>query len=170
MIDQKWPDWLGYIENCIEEEEDVFESIAPYYEIIRDLLLRSDEPDEAISQAIKRSYDQYTGEIDYYNSRIDHEDPEPPPRQEYDFNLLDNQMTELSLEMLGELPYLDPKTDMLSKFLIGLNKSTRDMRRKHSGDIIAAIRGPWNASHGKRYSSTLPTHANNYDSRQSAIR
>lgn len=127
---QEYPAWLSHVEKCIEEEEESFESNAPYYEIIRDLLLRSDEQDEAISQAIKRSYDQYTGEIDEYNSRIDDEDPEPPKRQEYDFNLLDNTMTELVLEMIGVLPYLDPKTDLLAKFLIELNKYTKDMRRK----------------------------------------
>ncbi|KAH7196530.1 uncharacterized protein B0J16DRAFT_408239 [Fusarium flagelliforme] len=144
---QEPPTWLSYIENCIEEEEENFESNAPYYKIIHDLLLRSEAPNEALEQAIKRSYDQYTGEIDDYNSRIDDEDPEPPKRQEYDFNLLDNTMTELVLEMMGELPYLDPKTDMLAKFLIGLNKYTKNMCRKSSGDIISAVREAWDASH-----------------------
>lgn len=51
-------------------------------------------------------------------------------RQENDFNLLDNTMTELVLEMMGELSYLDPKTHLLSNFLIALNKSTKDKRRK----------------------------------------
>ena len=146
---QELPAWLIHIEKCIEEEEENFESNAPYYEIIRDLLLRSNEPDEAIAQALKRSYDQYTGEIDDYNSRIDDEDPEPPERQEYDFNILDNTIAELVLEMMGQLPYLDPKTDMLAKFLIGLNKYTKHMRRKSSGDMIYAVREAWDASHGK---------------------
>jgi hypothetical protein len=159
---QEPPAWLSYIENRMEEEEENFQSDTPYYEIIRDLLLRSDEPDEAIEQAIKRSYDQYTGEIDDYNARIDDEDSEPPKRQEYDFNLLDSTMTELVLEMMGELPYLDSKTDMLAKFLIGLNKYTKDMRRKGSADIISAVRESWDASHGKNYSSPFPTPTNNF--------
>ena len=146
---QEPPAWLSHIEKCIQEEEENFESNAPYYEIIRDLLLRSNEPDEAITQALKRSYDQYTGEINDYNSRIDDEDPEPPKRQEYDFNILDNTMAEIVLEMLGQLPYLDPKTDILAKFLIGLNKYTKDMRRKSSGDTVSAVREAWGASHGK---------------------
>jgi hypothetical protein len=68
---QEPPAWLSYIENFIEEEADVYESNAPYYEVIRDLLLDSSEQDEAVEQAIKRCCDQYTGEVDDRNARID---------------------------------------------------------------------------------------------------
>jgi len=122
--------WLSYIENCIEEEADVYESNAPYYEVIRDLLLDSSDQDEAIEQAIKRCFDQYTGEVDDRNARIDEDDPEPPQREEYNFTLLLGTMTALVFEMMGELPYLDPKTDTLSKFLIGLAKYAEDKPRR----------------------------------------
>ncbi|RFN42711.1 hypothetical protein FIE12Z_12750, partial [Fusarium flagelliforme] len=127
---QEPPTWLSYIENCIEEEADVYESNAPYYEVIRDLLLDSRGQDEAISQAIKRCGDQYTGEVDDRNARIDEDDPEPPQREEYNFTLLLGTMTALVFEMMGELPYLDPKTDKLSMFLVGLAKYTEDKPRK----------------------------------------
>ena len=127
---QEPPTWLSYIENSIEEEDDVYGSNAPYYEVIRDLLLDSSAQDEAVEQAIKRCCDQYTGEVDERNARIDEDDPEPPQREEYNYNLLLGTMTALVFEMMGELPYLDTKTNTLSKFLVGLAKHAEDKPRK----------------------------------------
>ncbi|KAI1068176.1 hypothetical protein LB507_004374 [Fusarium sp. FIESC RH6] len=145
---QEPPTWLSYIENSIEEEDDVYGSNAPYYEVIRDLLLDSSAQDEAVEQAIKRCCDQYTGEVDERNARIDEDDPEPPQREEYNYNLLLGTMTALVFEMMGELPYLDTKTNTLSKFLVGLAKHAEDKPRKEkSGDLISAVRETWHASH-----------------------
>lgn len=56
--------WLEFLNERIEEERDELFSESPSYEIVRDLLVASEDDDTAISQAVTKFYDLYRAEAD----------------------------------------------------------------------------------------------------------
>ncbi|KAF5020725.1 hypothetical protein F66182_7227 [Fusarium sp. NRRL 66182] len=142
------PSWLVYVEERIEEEEDEIDSESPYYDIVRHLLLSSDDDDIAVPKAIQRFYDEY---VDGFSGE-DFGRRQPP---EYGAGDSLNSMSVIVFELMEELPFTDPKQDRLAKFLIGLAKNAAPEFDKEASNqsscwaIQAAAAERWNACHDR---------------------
>ncbi|UZP32469.1 hypothetical protein NXS19_000285 [Fusarium pseudograminearum] len=129
MVDQdskqEGQKWLTYIETSIEEQECMLdvENQTPYYEAVRDMLLHQGDSDEAISQAIERCYSHYMTSIDVENARWQEDGVEVKRHFDYDIVTILNDIATIVFETVYELPYLDPKTEILSQFLINMAKN-----------------------------------------------
>ncbi|KAF9768116.1 hypothetical protein IL306_014631 [Fusarium sp. DS 682] len=141
------PLWLRYIEEMIEEEEDEIDSESIYYEIVREMLLSKEDPDQAISKAIQRFYYHYVAGF----SEEDFGGREPP---EYDAGGYLNSIAVIVFELVTKIPFTDSKQDILSKFLIDFVKNAADeFDEKNprfvywSWGIHAAAVESWNACH-----------------------
>ncbi|GKU06624.1 hypothetical protein FLAG1_10826 [Fusarium langsethiae] len=149
--------WLTYLETSIEEQQDErdVDSEAAYYEAVRDMLLDQGDSNEAISQAIERCYNHYIKSIDTENARFEEDGMEGPHK--YDIILL-NSIAVIVFETSTELPYPDPKTEILAQFLIRMAKNIppefryegADTTRDFDGIQIAA-RESWEPLHADRF-------------------
>jgi hypothetical protein len=113
------PKWLTYINTRIEEEKEEAFPQVHYYKIIRDMLLQVDDSDKAISQAIEKFYSHYIDRL----SEEDFGGRQPP---EYQGGSKLNGITVIIFETVAEIPFTDPKQDVLSRFLIGIAKNAAD--------------------------------------------
>jgi hypothetical protein len=148
--------WLTYLETSIEEQQDELDADteAPYYEAVRDMLLHQGDSDDAISQAIERCYSHDINSIDAENARYEEDGVKGPHK--YDTILL-NSIAVIVFETVRELPYPDPKNEILAQFLIRMAKNIPPeygeegaaAARAFDG-IQMAVRDPWNALSSRR--------------------
>ncbi|KAG8674275.1 hypothetical protein FPOAC2_00283 [Fusarium poae] len=138
--------WLKTIETCIEEQQDELDvnSQAAYYEAVRDMLLHQGDSNEAISQAIERCYDHYINSIDVENARYE-EDGIEGPHKYHVTNIL-RSIAAIAFELVYDLPYLDPKNEILSRFLIQMAKNVPPKFRQEGADTSRDFDGIQNAA------------------------
>jgi hypothetical protein len=113
------PKWLTHISTRIEEEKEEAAPQDHHYEIIRDMLLQSDYSDKAVFQAIERFYTQSIAGF----SEEDFGGRQPP---EYQAGNELNGIAMIVFETVAEIPFADPKQDILSRLLIGVAKNAAD--------------------------------------------
>jgi hypothetical protein len=149
--------WLTYLETSIEEQQDErdVDSEAAYYEAVRDMLLDQGDSDKAISQAIERCYNHCIKSIDTENARFEEDGMKGPHK--YDIILL-KSIAVMVFETSTELPYPDPKTEILAQFLIRMAKNIPSEFRYEGSDttrdfdgIQVAARESWEPLHADRF-------------------
>lgn len=113
------PKWLQHISTRIEEEKKEAFPQDHYYEIVRDMLLQSGDSDKAVSQAVEKFYSHYISGF----SEEDFGGRQPP---EYQAGNELNGIAVIVFEIVVEIPFTDPKQDVLSRFLIGIAKNAGD--------------------------------------------
>ncbi|KAM0242162.1 hypothetical protein ACHAP5_007317 [Fusarium lateritium] len=113
------PKWLTYINTRMEEEKEEAFPQDHYYEIVRDLLLQSDDSDKAVPQAIEKFYNHYIAGF----SDEDFGGRQPP---EYQAGNELNGVAVIVFDIVSEISFTDPKQDVLSNFLIGIAKNAAD--------------------------------------------
>ncbi|KAG5657476.1 hypothetical protein KAF25_006040 [Fusarium avenaceum] len=113
------PKWFAYISTRIEEEKEEAFPQYDYYEIVRDVLLQSDDSDKVVSQAIEKFYSHYIAGF----SEEDFGGRQPP---EYQAGNELNGIAVIVFEIVVEIPFTDQKQDLLSRFLIGIAKNAAD--------------------------------------------
>ncbi|KIL88031.1 hypothetical protein FAVG1_08914 [Fusarium avenaceum] len=111
--------WLTHISTRIEEEKEEAFPQDHHYEIVRDVLLQSDDSDKAVSQAIEKFYSHYIAGFSEKGSG----GRQPP---EYQAGNELNGIAVIVFEIIVEIPFTDPKQDVLSRFLIGIAKNAAD--------------------------------------------
>jgi hypothetical protein len=111
--------WLTYINTRIEEEKEEAFPQDHYYEIVRDMLLQSDDSDKAISQAVEKFYSHYIAGF----SEEDSGGRQPP---EFQAGNELNGTAVIVFETVAEITFTDPKQDVLSRFLIGIAKNAAE--------------------------------------------
>ncbi|KAM0342118.1 hypothetical protein ACHAPU_009732 [Fusarium lateritium] len=141
------PKWITYLNTRIEEErEEAFPEIV-YYQIIRDMLLQSEDSDKAVSQAIERFYEHYVAGFsrESFGGRV---------FPEYEAGAELNSISVIVFETIAEIPYTDPKQEILSNFLLGIAKNAADEFDEKNPQFVcyiwgiqAAAVGRWNACH-----------------------
>lgn len=83
------------------------------------MLLKSDGSDKAVSQAIEKFYSHYITGF----SEKDFSGRQPP---EYHAGNELNGIAVIVFEIVVEIPFMDPKQDVLSRFLIGIAENAAD--------------------------------------------
>ncbi|KAF5672782.1 hypothetical protein FHETE_3616 [Fusarium heterosporum] len=141
------PQWLTYLNTRIEEEKEEAFPEDLYYEIIRDMLLQSEDSEKAVSQAIDRFYKHYVAGF----SRGNFGGREPP---EYEAGAELNSISTIVFETIAEIPFADPKQDILSRFILGIAKNAADEFDEKNPQFVCyiwgiqtAAVGRWNAYH-----------------------
>ncbi|KAF4498902.1 hypothetical protein FAGAP_4915 [Fusarium agapanthi] len=136
--------WLVYFEERIEEESDELLSEAPYYEIVRDLLLAPDDDDKSVGEAIAKFYDLYAAQV--RNKK------KAPP--EYGAGHTLNSISIVAFEAVVKVWYASPEHQRLAAFLIGIKKGAVDefneenLRFVYVGwGLEAAAQEQWNAGY-----------------------
>ncbi|KAG5795507.1 hypothetical protein H9Q69_005441 [Fusarium xylarioides] len=138
------PSWLVYFEERIEEERDELFSEAPYYEIVRDLLLAPNDDDKAVGEAITKFYDLYA-------ARVRNEKKDPP---EYGAGHKLNTISIVAFEAVVKVWYTSTEHQKLADFLIGIKKGAAEefdeenLRFVYIGwGLEAAAQEQWNAGY-----------------------
>ncbi|KAF5001634.1 hypothetical protein FGRMN_940 [Fusarium graminum] len=141
------PNWHTYLNTRIEEEKEEAFPEDLYYEIIRDMLLQSENSEKAVSEAIDKFYKHYLAGF----SRGDFGGRKPP---EYEAGAELNSISTIVFETIAEIPFADPKQDILSCFLLGIAKNAADEFDKRDPQFVCYIWGiqtaavsRWNAYH-----------------------
>ncbi|KAF5628806.1 hypothetical protein F52700_7899 [Fusarium sp. NRRL 52700] len=138
------PSWLVYFDERIEEESDEVFSEAPYYGIVRDLLLATNDGDTAVDEAITKFYDLYAAQV--RNKKKD------PP--EYGAGHTLNSISIVAFEAAVKLWYTSPEHQKLADFLIGIKKGAKDEFDEENLQFVyigwgleAAAQEQWNAGY-----------------------
>lgn len=119
MTSSDKPAWLGPLEERIREEAEDWEGDAVPHEIIRDLLLTSDDDDAAMTKAFK------TFEANYVAGFTREDTDELMPKRkppEYHAGLFLNDMAHAVVDNMQNLPFADPKHDKLVDLLVEIKR------------------------------------------------
>ncbi|KPM38479.1 hypothetical protein AK830_g8083 [Neonectria ditissima] len=109
------PSWLTYINQRIEEEEEIWEDTA-HYQIVRDLLLAPDDDDDAVSKAAKKFRDNYVAGFAKYPVE-ERQAPEYLAGEEV------NSISDIVFEVVPFVPFTDITHDKLANLLIEIKAS-----------------------------------------------
>lgn len=109
------PRWLINVDEYIEEEQDIYPSVAPYYEIVRDMLLEPEDSDSAVPNAVTKFYDLHTAAIEEEMAK---ETSEPEKLAGYKLNTI----ADIAFEIARDVFYTTFEHERLAKLLIGIKK------------------------------------------------
>ncbi|CVK84829.1 uncharacterized protein FMAN_01756 [Fusarium mangiferae] len=141
--------WLEFLNERIEEERDELFSESPSYEIVRDLLVASEDDDTAISQAVTKFYDLYRAEAD---KRVKWED--------HGAGEYLNTIAIIAFDVAPKLWYTSWRHQRIAEFLIAIKNGAA--AKYHEEDprfvwigwgIEAAASECWNAGHVDHYTA-----------------
>ncbi|KAF5598126.1 hypothetical protein FPANT_3890 [Fusarium pseudoanthophilum] len=143
------PSWLEFLNERIEEEGDDFESEAPSYEIVRDLLVAPEDDDTAVSRAVTRFYDLYKAEANEL------EELEGHGAGEYL-----NSIGVIAFEVAPKLWYTSWRHQRIAKFLIAIKNGAAEAYNEEDPKFVwigwgleAAASESWNAGHVDHYTA-----------------
>lgn len=122
------PAWLEHIEERIKEEQDDWEGDAVPHEIVRDLLLTSDDDDAAMTKAFE------TFEANYVAGFTREDTDELMPKRqppEYHAGLFLNGIAHAVVDTMQDISFTDPKHDKLVELLVAIkHKAASEFDRK----------------------------------------
>ncbi|KAF5604877.1 hypothetical protein FPCIR_730 [Fusarium pseudocircinatum] len=141
------PSWLEFLNESIEEEGDDFDSEAPSYEIVRDLLVAPEDDDTAVSRAVTRFYDLYKAEAHELGKLEDH-----------GAGGFLNSIAAIAFEVAPKLWYTNWRHQRIAEFLIAIKNGAAEEYSEEDPQFVwigwgvtAAASESWNAGHVDHY-------------------
>ncbi|SCV33274.1 uncharacterized protein FFB14_04424 [Fusarium fujikuroi] len=143
------PSWLEFLNERIEEERDELFSESPSYEIIRNLLVASEDDNTAVSQAVTKFYDLYEAEAD---KRVKWED--------HGAGEYLNTIAIIAFDVAPKLWYKSWRHQRIAQFLIAIkNGAAEEYHEEYprfawiGWGLEAAASECWNAGHVDHYTA-----------------
>ncbi|KAF5662407.1 hypothetical protein FCIRC_11530 [Fusarium circinatum] len=137
------PSWLEFLNERIEEEREELFSESPSYEIVRDLLVASEDDDTAVSQAVTKFYDLYRAKAGKRGKWEDH------GAGEYL-----NTISVIAFEVAPKLWYTNWRHQRIAEFLIAIKDGAAEHYIEEDPQFVwigwgltAAASESWNAGH-----------------------
>ncbi|EMT61140.1 hypothetical protein NOF04DRAFT_9269 [Fusarium oxysporum II5] len=143
------PSWLKFLDERIEEERDGLFSESPSYEIVRDLLVASEDDDTAVSQAVTKFYDLYKAEAGRQSKMPDH-----------GAGYYLNTISLIAFEVAPKVWYASWRHDRITEFLIAIKDGAAKEFDEEDPQFVwigwglqAAASESWNAGHVDTYTA-----------------